>query len=143
MNIQSWFPLGFTGLISLLPKGFSRVFSSTTIQKHPFCGAMTNSYFIVSIIGSFHSQIWQSFLLFFPKLFYLELILFLISFYWSIVTLQCRVSLCYITQWTSRIDTHILSLSDFFPFQVATEHWIVSCAKQQILISYLFYTQYQ
>ena len=32
MNIQDWFPLGLTGLISLQPKGFSRVFSSTTVQ---------------------------------------------------------------------------------------------------------------
>ena len=36
MNIQGWFPLGLTGLISLLSKGFSRVFSSTTIWKHQF-----------------------------------------------------------------------------------------------------------
>ena len=34
MNIQDWFPLGLTGWISLLSKGLSRVFSSTTIQKH-------------------------------------------------------------------------------------------------------------
>ena len=34
MNIQEWFPLGLTGLISLLSKGLSRVFSSTAIQKH-------------------------------------------------------------------------------------------------------------
>ena len=34
MNIQGWFPLGLTGLISLLSKGLSRVFSSTIIQKH-------------------------------------------------------------------------------------------------------------
>jgi len=34
MNSQSWFPLALTGLISLLPKGLSRVFSSTTVQKH-------------------------------------------------------------------------------------------------------------
>ena len=34
MNIQDWFPLGFTGLISLLSKELSRVFSSTTIWKH-------------------------------------------------------------------------------------------------------------
>ena len=33
MNIQGWFPLGLTGLISLLSKGFSRVFSNTTVQK--------------------------------------------------------------------------------------------------------------
>ena len=36
MNIQGWFPLGLTGLISLLSKGLSRVFSSTTVQKHHF-----------------------------------------------------------------------------------------------------------
>ena len=37
INIQGWFPLGLTGLISLLSKGLSRVlFSSTTIQKHQF-----------------------------------------------------------------------------------------------------------
>ena len=36
MNIQGWLPLGFTGLISLLCKGLSRVFSSTTVQKHQF-----------------------------------------------------------------------------------------------------------
>ena len=34
MNIQNWFPLGLTGWISLQPKGLSRVFSSTTVQKH-------------------------------------------------------------------------------------------------------------
>ena len=42
MNIQDWFPLGLTGLISLLSKGLSRVFSSTTIQKHQFFGAQTS-----------------------------------------------------------------------------------------------------
>ena len=36
MNIQGWYPLGLTGLISLLSKGLSRVFSNTTIQKHQF-----------------------------------------------------------------------------------------------------------
>ena len=35
-NIQGWFPLGLTDLISLLSKGLSRVFSSTTVQKHRF-----------------------------------------------------------------------------------------------------------
>ena len=39
MNIQGWFPLGLTSLISLLSKGLSRVFSSTTVQKHQFFGA--------------------------------------------------------------------------------------------------------
>ena len=36
MNIQGWFPLGWTGWISLQSKGLSRVFSSTTFQKHQF-----------------------------------------------------------------------------------------------------------
>ena len=36
MNIQGWFPLRLTGLISLLPKGLPRVFSSPAIQKHQF-----------------------------------------------------------------------------------------------------------
>ena len=39
MNIQDWFPLGLTGLISLESKLLSRVFPSTTIQKHQFFGA--------------------------------------------------------------------------------------------------------
>ena len=36
MNVQGWFPLGLTGLIFLLSKGLSRVFSSTTVQNHQF-----------------------------------------------------------------------------------------------------------
>ena len=38
MNIQDWLPLGCTGWISLLSKGLSGVFSSTTVQKHHFSG---------------------------------------------------------------------------------------------------------
>ena len=38
MKIQDWFPLGLTGLISLLSKGLSRVFSNITVQKHQFFG---------------------------------------------------------------------------------------------------------
>ena len=36
MNIQDWFPLQLPGLISLQSKGLSRIFSSTTVQKHQF-----------------------------------------------------------------------------------------------------------
>ena len=36
MPIQDWFPLGWTGWISLQSKGLSRVFSNTTVQKHQF-----------------------------------------------------------------------------------------------------------
>ena len=39
MNIQGWFPLDLTGLISLQSKGLSRVLSSTTIWKHQVLGA--------------------------------------------------------------------------------------------------------
>ena len=45
MYIQGWFPLGLTGLISLLSKGLSRVFSSTTVQKHQFFGAQPSLWF--------------------------------------------------------------------------------------------------
>ena len=38
MNIQGWFPLGWTDLISLQSRGLSRVFSNTTVQKHQFFG---------------------------------------------------------------------------------------------------------
>ena len=39
MNIQDWFPLGWTGWISLQSKGLSRVFSNTTVQEHQFFSA--------------------------------------------------------------------------------------------------------
>ena len=50
MNIQDWFPLGWTGWISLQSKGLSRVFSNTTVQKHQFFSAQlslwSNSYIL-------------------------------------------------------------------------------------------------
>ena len=42
-NIQDWFPLGWTGWISLQSKGLSRVFSNTTVQKHQFSSAQLSS----------------------------------------------------------------------------------------------------
>ena len=39
VNIQDWFPVGWTGLISHQSKGLSRVFSNTIVQKHQFFGA--------------------------------------------------------------------------------------------------------
>ena len=41
MNIQDWFPLGWTGLISLQPKGLSKVFSNTTV---PFLQSLTSLF---------------------------------------------------------------------------------------------------
>ena len=43
MNIQDWFPFGWTDWISLQSKGLSRVFSNTTVQKHQFFGAQISS----------------------------------------------------------------------------------------------------
>ena len=45
MNIQDWFPLGWTGWISLQSKGLSRIFSNTTVQKHQFFDAQLSLQF--------------------------------------------------------------------------------------------------
>ena len=46
MSIQGWFPLRLTGVISLLSKGLSGVFSSTTIQRHQFSGTLPTLWFL-------------------------------------------------------------------------------------------------
>ena len=51
VNIQDWFPLGLTGLISLQFKGLSRVFN-TTVQKHQFFGAQ------LSLMSKSHIHTW-------------------------------------------------------------------------------------
>ena len=56
MNIQDWFPLGWTGWISLESKGLSRVFSNTTVQKHQFFSAQ---HFYTSILSSIHDY-WKN-----------------------------------------------------------------------------------
>ena len=52
MNIQDWFPLGWTGLISLQSKGLSRVFTSTIVQKHQFFSDQ------FSLQSNSHSHTW-------------------------------------------------------------------------------------
>ena len=52
MNIQDWFPLGWTGWISLQSKGLSRVFSNTTAQKHQFFSAQ------LSLQSNSHIHTW-------------------------------------------------------------------------------------
>ena len=52
MNIQDWFPLELTGLISLQSKGLSRVFSNTTVQKHQFFSAQ------FSLWSNCHNHTW-------------------------------------------------------------------------------------
>ena len=52
MNIHNWFPLGWTGWISLQSKGLSRVFSNTTVQKHQFFGVQ------LSLWSNSHIHTW-------------------------------------------------------------------------------------
>ena len=59
VNIQGWFPLGWTGWISLQSKGLSRVFSNTTVQKHQFFGtqpSLSNSHIHTWLLQK--PQIW-------------------------------------------------------------------------------------
>ena len=56
MNIQGWFPLGLTSLISLLSKGLSRVFSSTTVQRHQF---FVTQPFLLSALTSLYDY-WKN-----------------------------------------------------------------------------------
>ena len=55
VNIQGWFPLGLTDLISLLSKGHSSVFSSTIIWKHKFLGL---SYVLITVLYTGESKSW-------------------------------------------------------------------------------------
>ena len=52
MNIQDWLPLRLTGLISLLSKGLSRLFSKSTVQKHQFYSTQPSLWF------NSHIQTW-------------------------------------------------------------------------------------
>ena len=52
MNIQDWFPLGLTGLVSLQSKELSRVFSNTTVQKHQVFSAQ------LSLWSNSHIHAW-------------------------------------------------------------------------------------
>ena len=59
VNIQGWFPLGWTSLISLQSKGLLRVFSNTTVQKYQF--ASSGPQLDISCVFSFsHSCILTS-----------------------------------------------------------------------------------
>ena len=58
MNIQDWFPLGLTSLISLLFKGLLRVFSSTTIWKHQFFGAQPSLYSTIAMLIHYTQKFW-------------------------------------------------------------------------------------
>ena len=56
MSIQGWFPLGLTGLISLLSKGLSRVLFSTTVWKHQFFGTQPSFWHLAFLNVSLTKQ---------------------------------------------------------------------------------------
>ena len=108
MSIQGWFPLRLTGLISLQSKGFSRVFSTTTVWKHHFFWAQpslwSNSH--ICTLKSSSEILSKINVLFFPlkwklhpsmwdiwvrlRLFSMLFITFNFYYlYWSIVDLWC------------------------------------------------------
>ena len=60
MNIQSWFPLGLTGLIFLQSKGLSRVFSSTTILHCSACFMVQLSHLYMSTGKTIALTVWTS-----------------------------------------------------------------------------------
>ena len=63
MNIQGWFALGLTGLISLQSKGLSQVFSNTTVQEHQFFSAQLSFFFFFSF--DFHVSLFFLFIFFY------------------------------------------------------------------------------
>ena len=64
MNIQGWFPSGLTGMISLLSKGLSRVFSITTVWKHQLFSAqpslLSNSHIYTWLLEKLSLTRWTS-----------------------------------------------------------------------------------
>ena len=65
VNIQDWFPLGLIGLISLLSKGLSIVFSNATVRKHKFFGTqpslLSNTHILTKTTGKIIALTIQAF----------------------------------------------------------------------------------
>ena len=92
VNIQDWFPLGWTGLISLQSKGLSKVFSNTAVQKHQFFGTQlslwSKSYIDTWLLGNLFNH--QQFLFFLYQLF----LYFISKNYLSIYLFLAALGLC-------------------------------------------------
>ena len=103
MNIQNWFPLGLTGLISLLSKGLSRVFSSPTIQKHQFFGTQpylwSNSHMYMTTRKAITLTIW---------IFVGKVISLLFNTLSSFVMVFLPMSKCLLISWLQSPSTVIL-----------------------------------
>ena len=97
VNIQGWFPLGLTDWISLQSKGFSRVFSSTTVWRHQFFGTqhfLLSSSHIIHDSWKNHSFDYTDFCCKVISLLFNKLSGFVISFLlrskYLLLWLQCR-----------------------------------------------------
>ena len=89
VSIQGSFPLGLTGVISLLFKVLSKVFSSTTIQKHQFFGAQPSLWFISQL------HIWQMEK---PQI-------------WLYRPLSAKWCLCFLIHWSSNTEVGALGIT--------------------------------
>ena len=90
MNIQDWFPLGWTGWISLQFKGLSRIFSNTTPQFKSINSSTLSLLYGLTLI-SIHDYYKNHSFGFLNKF----------IFNWKIIALQCCVGFCHITTWIS------------------------------------------
>ena len=104
MNIQGWFSLGLTGLISLQSKRLSRVFSSTTVRKHQFFGAQPSLWSNSHICTRLQEKtialtIWT---------FIGEVISLLFNMLSRLVIAFLQRSKCLLTSWLQSLSTVIL-----------------------------------
>ena len=101
MNIKGWFPLCLIGLISSLSKGLSRVFSSTTVQKHQFFGAQ------LSLWSNSHICTW---LLEKPQLWLYETLL---AKWVPGIQQKCLINLQQMSEFVSSIQRNLLKHRDY------------------------------
>ena len=121
MNIQDWFPLGWTGLISLQSKGLSRVFSNTTVQKHQFFSAqvfqishpsmttgktkaLTRRTFVGKIMSLLFNMLFRVVITFLPR---------------SVFYFMAAITICS----DSGAQKNSLSLFPLFPYLSAMKSW--------------------
>ena len=93
MNIQDWFPLVWTGWISLQFKGLSRVFSNITVQKHQLFGTQLSVWSTLTFIHNYwKKQLWLDS----PLLPFTVLTFIIVAFYSVAITLILP-SLCFLS----------------------------------------------